>query len=370
MILTDSVRRGLMVRSVRGPGTLVPEKVRWIAAVTGGRVEAIHVQPGDQVEAATVLIDFANPDVQLETLDAYRQLSQAEAELANLHSTLTTQRLNQESAVASALTAFREAERQASAARELAERNLIARMELDRLLDMALESKERLRVAEEQLAVMENSISARLRVQESQVQRLRSIVQFQEERSASMQVRAGVAGIVQELPLQIGQWVNSGTTLTRVIEPGRLNAVLRIPETQVRDVAVGQKAVIDTRNGFVDGRVIRIEPSVQNGTVTVEVVIDGDLPSGARPDLNVDGTIEVDRLEDVLHTGRPGYVQPESQSRVWKLESDGETAVAVPVRFGRASLTTIEVIEGIEAGETIIVSDMSRWAESDRVRIR
>jgi multidrug resistance efflux pump len=359
-----------MVRSVRGPGTLIPERVRWIAAVTGGRVEAIHVQPGDEVHPETVLIELANPDVQLETLDAYRQLAQAEAELANLNSTLTTQRLNQEGAVAAARTAFREAERQAEAAGELAERNLIARLELESRRDVAVEAEERLRVAEEQLEVMETSISARIQVQEAQVQRLRSIVQFQEDRSASMRVRAGVTGVVQELTLQMGQWVTPGTTLTRVVEPGRLNALLRIPETQVRDVAVGQRAVIDTRNGLADGRVIRIEPSVQSGSVQVEVVIEGDLPAGARPDLSVDGTIEVDRLEDVLHVGRPGYVQPESQSRVWKLEPDGATAAAVPVRFGLASLNTIEVVDGLAVGDRIIVSDMSRWSDVDRVRIR
>ena len=277
-ILTDSVRQGLMVRSVRGPGTLIPERVRFIAAVAGGRVEAIHVQPGDQVEPETVLIELANPDVELQRLDAYRQLAQAEAELANLQSSLNTQRLAQEGAVAAARAAWREAERQAEASRELASRNLIARMDLALAEDQAAETAERLRVAEEQLEVLDGSIDARLQVQESQAERLRSIVEFQEERFESMRVRAGSTGVVQELALQIGQWVMPGTTLTRVVEPGRLNALLRVPETQVRDVVVGQGAVIDMRVGVSEGRVIRIEPSVQAGAVAVEVLILGALP--------------------------------------------------------------------------------------------
>lgn len=369
-IQIDSVRRGLMVRTVRGPGTLIPERVRWVPALTGGRVERIHVLPGEEVEAGTLLLELANPDVQLETLDAHRQLSQAQAELVNLQSSLETQRLTQEGIVAQARTEHREAKRRADADRELAARNIIARMDMETSADREAEAADRLRVAQEQLLVLDRSASARTDVQEAQVARLRSIVEFQEGRAASMRVTAGAAGVVQELDLQIGQWVTAGTTLARVVEPGRLNALLRVPESQVRDVAVGQSVEVDTRSGIAPGRVIRIDPAVQSNAVAVEVALEGELPRGARPDLSVDGLIEVDRIEGAVHVGRPAYGQPESRGRVWRLTPDGSHAVPVPVLFGRASLNTIEILEGLEPGDRIILSDMSRWSDFERVRIR
>lgn len=369
-IWTDSVARGEMIRAVRGPGTLVPERIRWIPASTGGRVERIEAQPGDRVEPHTVLLELSNPDVQLEALDAQRQLAQAEADLVNLQSTIETQRLTLESQVSALRAEYREARRRAEANRELAERQLIARMEVEASSDRAADLAERLRSAEEQLAVLARSAEARLRAQRAQVDRLHSIVEFQAERTESMQVRAGASGILQELPLQVGQWVTPGTTLARIEEPGRLRAVLRIPETQARDLAVGQPARIDTRNGIVPGRVVRIDPAVQNGAVNVEVTLEGDLPRGVRADLSVDGTIQVDRLADVLYVGRPAYAQPEGRASLWKVEEDGRHAVRVPVRLGRASVNTIEVVEGLAPGDEIILSDMSSWDEEERVRLR
>jgi len=207
-------------------------------------------------------------------------------------------------------------------------------------------------------------------VQRAQVDRLRSIVDFHAQRSASMQVRAGVGGIVQELSIQVGQWVTPGTTMARVVEPGRLRADLRIPETQARDLAVGQPARIDTRNGIVSGRVVRIDPAVQNGAVNIEVTLEGELPQGARPDLSVDGTVQVDRLEDVLHVGRPAYAQPEGQATLWKVVDGGRYAVRTPVRLGRASVNTVEILDGLSRGDEIILSDMSRWDDAERVRLR
>jgi HlyD family secretion protein len=369
-VWTDSVRRGEMVRAVRGPGTLVPERIRWIPAATGGRVERVLVQPGDSVEPGTVLLELSNPDVQLEALDAERQLAQAQAEMVNLESSLQTQRLGLQSTVAALRSESREAQRQAEANAALAERGLIARMDLARSQDRAQELAARLRNEEAQLRVLDESVQSRLGVQRAQIQRLNSIVNFHVDRSSSMKVLAGASGVVQELPLQVGQWVTPGTMLARVVEPGRLKAVLRIPETQARDLAVGQVAQIDTRSGIVTGRVTRIDPAVQSGAVNVDVALEGELPRGARPDLSVDGTIEVDRLVDVLYVGRPAYAQPEGQASIWKLVDDGAAAVRVPVRLGRASVNTIEVVDGLAPGDEIILSDLSRWDGAERLRLR
>jgi len=369
-IWTDTVSRGEMLREVRGPGTLVPENIRLIPATSGGRVERIHARPGDQVTAGTLLLELSNSDLQLEALDAQRQLAQAEAEVVNLEATLETQRLTQVAAVAGLRAESREAVRRSEADEEMAGRNLIARNEVARSGDRAAELAERLRAAEDQLRVLERSAQARLQVQQAQVQRLRAIVSFHESRTAAMQVRAGAEGVLQELPLQVGQWVTPGTTLARIEEPGNLRAVLRIPETQARDLAIGQPARIDTRSGIVAGRLVRIDPGVQSGAVTVDVALEGELPRGARADLSVDGTIEVERLDDVLYVGRPAYAQPESSAGLWKISADGATASRVSVRLGRASVNTIEVIEGLASGEEIILSDMSRWDQAERIRLR
>jgi HlyD family secretion protein len=369
-IWTDVVQRGEMLRNVRGPGTLVPERARWVPASIGGRIEQILVNPGDEVGADDVLLELSNPDVQLETLDAQRQLAQAEAELVNLQLSLQTQRLTQESAVAGLEAEYREARRRAEADEELANRNLIARMELERSRDRAEELRVRLDREGEQLRILDGSTDSRLAVQRAQVGRLRAIVAFHAERSASMQVRAGAPGVVQDISIQVGQWVTPGTTMARVVEPGRLRAELRIPETQARDLVVGQPANIDTRNGIVPGRVVRIDPAVQNGAVNVEVTLEGELPRGARPDLSVDGTIQIDRLDDALFVGRPAYAQPEGQASVWKIVDDGRHAVRVPVRLGRASVNTIEIVDGLMPGDEIILSDMSRWDGAERVRLR
>lgn len=368
-IWTDSVRLGDMVRQVRGPGTLVPERIRIVTAVTAGRVEVIHLEPGQEVDRNTVLVEMSNPDVQLESLDAQRQLSAAEAELVNLRATLENQRLTQEALVATVRAEQQEAARQVELSRELAEKNLIARLELDRAEDRAEELAKRLDVELRRLQIATESVEGQLAVQENQVERLRAITHFQSDRAASMQVEAGAGGVLQELPLQVGQWAMAGQELARVVEPGRLKAVLRIPETQARDVAVGQVAHIDTRNGIVQGRVIRIDPSVQAGTVTVDVALDGELPQGARPDLSVDGTIEIERLESVLHVGRPAYGQSGGQVSLFRLEAGGRSASRVSVRLGRSSVNTIEIEGGLEPGDVVILSDMSAWDGHDRVRL-
>lgn len=365
----DTVRLGDMVREVGGPGTLVSEQARWVVATTAGRVERVLVRPGQSVTADDVLLVLSNPDVQVEGLDAQRQLSAAQSELTTLRSTLQTQILDQQAALATTRSQHREAQRQLESYRELAGRNLISTHELAAAEDRAEEYAIRLRIDEERLAILSLSLEQRLAAQRGQVERLFSISEFQRQRALSMEVRAGAAGIVQDFRLEPGQWVMPGQTLARVAEPGRLMAILRVPETQARDIAVGQRTRIDTRNGVVAGRVRRSDPTVENGTVAVEVALEGELPRGARPDLSVDGIIEIERLSRVLHVNRPASAMSNAERGVWKLTGPDE-AVRVPVRFGRASQTVIEVREGLAPGDVIILSELPNIGEAERIRLR
>ncbi|HTE17724.1 MAG TPA: HlyD family efflux transporter periplasmic adaptor subunit, partial [Armatimonadota bacterium] len=287
-----------------------------------------------------------------------------------LESTLQTQRLALQGSLATLRGEHREAQRRAQADAELAQRGLLARLDAARSSDHAADLAERVRTEEAQMRVLEGSIQSRLGVQRAQVQRLRSIIDFHGQRAGSMRVVAGAAGVVQDLTLQVGQWVTPGTTLARVVEPGRLKAVLRIPEVQARDLSVGQAASIDTRSGVVAGRVVRIDPSVQAGAVNVDVALDGPLPRGARPDLSVDGSIELERLPSVLNVGRPAYAQSEGNASLWKLVEGGTAAVRVQVRLGRASVNTVEVTSGLAPGDQIILSDMSKWETFERLNIK
>jgi multidrug resistance efflux pump len=369
-VWVDSVRRGEMVREVRGPGSLIPEQIRWISALTPARVERILSRPGDSVAAATVLVELSNPDVQIQALEAQQQLTTAEAQLVNLRTTLESQRLTQAAAVAQARTVFNEARRSATVAETLAVRSLGSTFELERARDQLREAQTRLDIEEERLRLVTGSAEPQLRVQQEQVTRLRAINAHRQNEVLGLRVRAGEDGVLQELPLQLGQWVVPGLVLAKVVQPGRLKAVLRIPETLAPDVRIGQRATIDTRNGLAAGRVVRIDPAAQNGTVTVDVALEGALPAGARPDLSVDGTIEIERLADVLFTGRPAYGQPNNTVGMFRLEPDGDHAARVPVRLGRASVNTVEIVDGLAVGDSVILSDMSRWDAVERVRIR
>lgn len=366
----DTVRKGEMLRQVRGPGTLVPEQILYISAVTGGRVERIQVRPGEKVTANTLILEMSNPDVQLEALSAEQQLSAAEAALVSLRTTLETQRLNQEGTVATTQQQYNEAKRNADVANGLDTKGLLSPVEVGNVRDRAVEADKRLQVETQRLGVMSKSIDEQVALQRQQVERLRAIADFQRKRVESMQVRAGTDGVLQDMDLQPGQWVQPGTLLAKVAQPGRLKAVLQIPETQAKDVALGQPAAIDTRNGIVKGRVVRMDPSAHNGTVTMDVALDGTLPPGARPDLSVDGTIEVERLENVLYVGRPAYGQAESTVGLFKLTPDGKEAVRVNVKLGRSSVNTIEVVQGLNVNDKVIISDMSAWDSHDRVRLR
>jgi hypothetical protein len=312
---------------------------------------------------------LSNPDVQLEALESERQLTAAQGDRVNLRTSLESQRLNQQGALAVARSEYLEAKRNAVAAESLAAKQLISVMEASRARDRVEELTTRYDVEERRLAVLAGAMGAQLSLQEAQVNRLRAVTEFQRGRVRSMEVRAGASGILQDLTLEVGQWAQPGATLARIVEPGRLKAVVRIPETQAKDIVIGQPASIDTRNGVIPGRVSRINPAVQNGTVTVDVALQGELPRGARPDLSVDGTIEVERLKDVLFLGRPAYGQGQSSVGLFRLVDEGRAAVRVNVELGRASVNTVEIRRGLQPGDKVIISDMSRWDGYDRVRV-
>jgi multidrug resistance efflux pump len=337
--------------------------------VTAGRVERRLAEIGQTVKPETVLLVLSNPDVQLEALESERQLTAAQGDRVNLRTSLESQRLNQQGALAVARSEYLEAKRNAVAAESLAAKQLISVMEASRARDRVEELTTRYEVEERRLAVLAGAMGAQLSLQEAQVNRLRAVTEFQRGRVRSMEVRAGASGILQDLTLEVGQWAQPGATLARIVEPGRLKAVVRIPETQAKDIAIGQPASIDTRNGVVPGRVARIDPAVQNGTVTVDVALEGELPRGARPDLSVDGTIEVERLRDVLFVGRPAYGQGQSSVGLFRLVDEGRAAVRVNVELGRASVNTVEIRRGLQPGDKVIISDMSRWDGYDRVRV-
>jgi HlyD family secretion protein len=367
----DTVKRGPMLREVRGPGTLVPEQIRFISAVTGGRVETVPVRPGAVVQPGTVLMTFSNPDVELQALSAQQSLAAAQAQLVSLRTQLESTRLGQESQVNATRAQLREAQRQLASARALIERNLVAPNELQRLTDEVERLEAQLRIEQQRLALQVATVDSQLTLQRDQIERLRAIAEFQQNRVASMRVTSGVEGVlVQDQLFEVGQWVMSGTTLARVVQPGRLKAVLRIPETQARDVALGQTADIDTHIGHVPGRVIRIDPGSTNGTVGVDIALEGPLPEGARPDLSIEGTITIERLANVLYMGRPAYGQANSSTSIFRLVDGGNYAERVNVRLGRGSVSQIEVVSGLNEGDVVILSDMSRWESVDRVRIK
>ena len=366
----DEVKRGPMVRQVRGLGTLVPEEIRWIAAATDGRVERLVVLPGTPVEADTVLLELSNPEVELAALDAVSQLRGAEASLAELKVRLESSRLNQEADLARIESEFRQARLKADTDDALAKQGLVADLTRQLSTVAAEEMAKREAVERKRLAIAGDAIRSQLAVQEAQVEQRRALAALRHNQLTALKVRAGLAGMLQQVPVEVGQRVTPGTNLARISQPEKLKAVVRIPETQARDVQIGQSASIDTRNGVVPGRVSRVDPAVQNGTVTVDVALDGALPKGARPDLTVDGTIELERLANVLYVGRPAQGQPETTVGLFRVLAGTNEAQRVKVELGRASVSTIEVRSGLAEGDEVILSDMSAWDAHDRVRIK
>jgi HlyD family secretion protein len=365
----DAVERGPMLRQVRGAGTLVPEIIRWIPATTEGRVERIHVLPGTSVDRETVLLELSNPELELAALDAASELRAAEAALANLRVQLQTQHLSHEASAASVEAEYHQAELEAKANERLALDGLIADITLELSRVRVRELGTRTDIEHRRLAIDEDAARAQLDVSQAAVDRARALSVLRLSQVDALRVRAGSAGILQQLRVEAGQRVDPGTNLARVSEPGSLKAEVRVSETQAPEVQIGQPAAIDTRNGIIEGRVSRIDPASENGTVTVDVALEGELPRGARPDLSVDGTIELERLDDVLHVGRPVFGEEQSTISLFKLERGGREAVRVQVKLGRGSVSTMEIAEGLHEGDQVILSDMSQWDGFDRVRL-
>ena len=371
-IYSDDVKRGPMIREVRGLGTLVPEDIRWIPAQTNARVEKIVLRPGVDavVKPDSIILELSDPQVQRDMLDAQYQLKGAEADYANLKVQVNSQLMNQKSAEASVRSDYEQARLQHDVDVKLLKEGIQSSHieDLSRVKEEQL--KIRLQLEDERTRVATDSAAAQLAAQEAKVEQQRALYNLKRSQYEALHVRAGMNGVLQLVPVEEGQQVVAGAQLARVADPKRLKAEIKIPETQAKDVVVGQKATIDTRNGVVNGRVLRVEPSVQNGTVTVDVRITDPLPLGARPDLSVDGTIELENLKDVLYVGRPVNGQSDSKIGIFKLVDDGSEAVRVNVVLGRSSVNTIEIKEGLKVGDRVILSDMSQWDAFDRIRLK
>jgi HlyD family secretion protein len=365
----DKVQRGDMERNVRGPGTLVPVDIRVISANTDGRVERIPALPGVTVEPDTVLLEMTNPELEQNALEALSQLSAAQSDYDTLRAQLEGQYLNQQSQAAVAESTASQAKLQAEADQVLAKDGLIPELDLKLSRMRSDMSTKQAGIERERLRKTQSANQAQLAAQRARVEQARALYALRQRQLESLKVRAGIPGVLQQLPVEVGQRVTPGTNLARVARPEHLKAELRIPETQAKDVVVGLRAAIDTRNGIVPGRVIRVAPSVQEGTVTVDVALEGPLPKGARPDLSVDGTIELEVLRNVLFVGRPAYGQPESKIEMFKVVDEGQAAVRVPVTLGRSSVSKIEIKDGLAPGDQVILSDTSQWDEFDRLRL-
>ena len=365
----DTVKRGPLLIQVRGLGTLVPEEILWIPAVTDGRVERRLVLPGKEVKANTVLMVLSNPQLEQSTLDADWQLKAAEAEYNSLKAQLDSQLLDQKASAATVKSDYRQAELNAEKDKQLADLGLGADLNLKISQARAEELATRYKIEGERVDVLSNSIAAQLAAQKARVEQLRALYDLKRNQLADLNVRAGADGVLQELPVEVGQQVAAGTILAKVAQPTRLKAQLKIAETQAKDVLIGQKASIDTHNGVIPGEVMRIDPAVQNGTVTVDVALEGTLPKGARPDLSVDGTIEIENLSEVTYVGRPAFGQPNSTVSLFKVVDSGKGAVRTQVKLGRSSVNTIEILGGLNLGDEVILSDMSRWDGFDRIRL-
>lgn len=366
----DIVRRGPMTREVRGPGSLVSLDVRWIAASTTGRVERQVLYPGAQVKADSVILELASPEVEQAALESEAQVRAAEADLANLKAQLVSETLTQEAAAAAVEADYNQAKLQSEADTELNKQGLVSRL-TQRLSALKAEQLgKRNEIEKQRLAKRSDAVDSQIRAQEARVDQLRALNQLRRSQLESLHVRAGIDGILQQVPVAVGQQVAMGTNLARVARPGELKAELRIAETQAKDILIGQKAAIDTRNGIVQGSVSRIDPAAREGTVLVDVMLQGELPTGARPDLNVDGTIELEHLDSVLFVGRPTYGQSGSTVGLFKLVDGGDEATRTPVKLGRSSVNTVEIVEGLNEGDQVILSDMSAWDAFERVRVR
>ena len=364
----DTVKRGPMLRQVRGSGTLVPEEIRWIPATTQGRVERILLRPGATVRPDTVILELTNPELQQAVKEAQLAFQSAQAAFQNRKTELESALLNQQGDVAGIEASYKDAALTLEANQQLFKDGLVSQIQLKQFQSRADELKNRLTIGRQRLEMQTAGIKSQLAPQEADVDQRRAAYELRVHQLDDLKVKAGMAGVLQEVPVERGAQVAPGANLARVADPSNLKAELRIAETQTKDIRIGQFAEVDTRNGIVKGHVARIDPKSTGGTVGVDVILEGELPSGSRPDLSVDGTIQLERLDNVIYVGRPAFGQENSTVQLFKLTKDGE-ALRAPVKLGRSSVDKIEIIEGLQPGDQVILSDMSAQDSFDRIRI-
>ncbi len=371
-VWVDTVKRGQLIRQVRGLGTLVPvdEARRWLPSATQGRVERIILRPGAQVTPDTVILELADPQLQQQLMEAETQLRASEADLASLRARLDTERLNQRSIAATVEADFEQARLEREVNEDLAKDGLVSSLILKQSTVRSESLRTRSQLEKERVSVSEESVRAQLLAQQARVEQLRTLFTLRRQQVDQLRVRAGMSGVLEQVPVEVGQQVAPGTNVARVADPTRLKAELRIAETQARDLTIGQLAQVDTRNGIIAGKVARIDPAAQNGTVTVDIALEGELPRGARPDLSVDGTVELDRLDNVLYVGRPAFGQENSAVGLFLVSATSGEADRVQVQLGRSSVNTIEIKAGAKEGDQLVLSDMSAWDAFGRVRLR
>jgi HlyD family secretion protein len=369
-VWTDTVKRGPMLREVRGLGTLVPLDIHWIAALTTARVDKIVIRPGHLVEPNTIILEMSDPAVAQALLDAEFQLKGAEADLANLRVQVNSELMNQKAIEAGVRSDYEQAKLQHEVDVKLFNEGIDADVtqKLSKVREDQL--KIRLDLEQERTSVAADSAQARVQAQQAHLEQARAMYDLRKSQAEALHVRAGITGVLQLLPVDVGQSVAVGTNIARVADPKKLKAEIKIAETQAKDIVIGQSATIDTRNGIVNGHVIRIDPSVVNGTVTVDVGIDDPLPLGARADLSVDGTITLENLKDVLYVGRPVHGQTDATISLFKVMPDDSDAERVNVKIGRSSVNTVEILSGLKVGDKVILSDMSQWDNVDRIRLK
>lgn len=371
-VWTDSVKRGSMLRQVRGIGSLVPsqESVLQIPAETEATIIRIRMLPGSLVNADSILVEMSDPNVEQAAVDAHLQWKAAEAEYQSQRMKLESDLMNQKAGAATVKADYNTTQLQSQTDKALFDLGVISGLAYKASKSKADELTIRNGLEDQRLESTQKAIDAQLAQLQARVDQMRVLAELKQKQLDALKVRAKIEGVLVELPLHVGQHVTPGTMLAKVVQPNHLMAELKVAETQARDVQIGEPASIDTHNGVINGAVMRVDPGVQNGTVTVDVKLVGELPKGARPDLSVDGTIDLERLDNVLYVGRPAFGQENSTISLFRLDGDGRDATRVPVKVGRASVNSIQVMEGLHEGDTVVLSDMSRWDNTDRIRLQ
>lgn len=369
-LFSDTVKRGDLLRAVHGVGTLVPEDIQWIPALNTARVSKIVLHPGATVKADSIILELSNPELERDTLDAEYQLKAAEAQFQSVKAQMGSDILNQKAAAAAVRSEYEQSKIQHAVDEKMLEQKLGAEVtaQLSKVKEDQLAIRAQLEEARSKNA--EDTAEAKIAAEKSHVDQQRALYNLRRSQLEALHVRAGINGVLQLVPVEVGQSVAPGTNLARVADPKKLKAQIKIAETQANELSPGMKSTIDTRNGIVGGRVSRIDPSVQNGTVTVDISIDEALPNGARPDLSVDGTIEIENLKNILYVGRPAFGQPQTAVGLFKMNEDGTEAVRTSVKLGRFSVSSVEVLQGLKEGDRVILSDTSAWSSYERIRLK